>query len=170
MKEKVCQTSKPGEHRLLRVEYINPFTKSTVKVFNDFLGMDIVSGKPELYKKSSVFKDITGVIGLAGDVTGSVVLSFSKSVALEMVYNLIMKKPTSIDEEVIDTVGEVLNIIVGNAKQDLEEYDILISLPNVIHGSDYDIAFPHNAPALCVPFRYGNKEFFLIVSMKEKRI
>jgi chemotaxis protein CheX len=150
----------------MKVEYINPFTRATVNVFKNFLNMEISSGKPLLSKKKKIFKDITGVIGLAGDVTGSVVLSFPKSISLTMVENLIMKKPSQIDEEVIDTVGEILNIIVGNAKEDLTEFDIRISLPNVITGTNYDISWPQKAPIISVPFHFQGSEFNLLVSMK----
>ena len=58
-----------------------------------------------------------------------------------------------------------MNIIVGNAKKDLEEYKISISLPGVITGKDYRIKWPDGIPIITVPFSSDIGNFTLNVSL-----
>jgi hypothetical protein len=64
--------------------------------------------------------------------------------------------------EVLNTVGELTNIIAGNAKRDLEEYRINISLPGVIVGHAYEINWPKGIPVITIPFtsEFGKFDVF----------
>ncbi len=75
----------------MKVKYINPFIQAAVSVFKDFVGVDVNHKTPFLYKESDteVSYDISGLIGLAGEVTGVVVVSMPKLTALKMVSYII---------------------------------------------------------------------------------
>jgi chemotaxis protein CheX len=53
---------------------------------------------------------------------------------------------------VCDAIGELTNMVAGSAKAELDEYQLSVSLPNVVTGVDHDIRFPTNVTPLCVPF------------------
>ena len=42
-------------------------------------------------------------------------------------------------------VGELTNMVAGAAKAELDEYELKISLPNVITGESYSVRFPSKA-------------------------
>jgi chemotaxis protein CheX len=70
-----------------------------------------------------------------------------------------------VTNEVLDGVGEFVNIIVGNAKKDLEEYKIVISIPGVVTGKNYRIKWPDGIPIITIPFRSDIGNFSLNVSL-----
>jgi chemotaxis protein CheX len=68
------------------------------------------------------------------------------------------------DDEVIDAIGEIINIIAGNAKRGLEEsFRLVISLPTIIQGSNHAIQWPNDqARIICIPFKIFDDETFIL--------
>ena len=58
------------------VRYINPFIASVKHVFKTMLATEVYVSKPLLKERDAAFADVSAVIGLSGDATGCVVLSF----------------------------------------------------------------------------------------------
>ncbi len=152
----------------MKVEYINPFIKATVNTFKGFLGAELKAGKPYLFDKGNndIRYDISGIIGLAGDVRGSVVISFPKLVALKVVSDFLSQEIKIFGDDVIDTIGELINIITGNAKKDLENYRIMISLPSIIKGPNHQINWMQGVPVITIPFKSKYGPVYLFLSMK----
>lgn len=152
----------------MKVEYINPFINSTINTFKNFLGTDLKVGKPYIFdnKNNSIRYDISGIIGLAGDVKGSVVVSFPKLVALKIVSKFLNEQIKIFGDDIIDTIGELINIITGNAKKDLEKYKIMISLPSIIKGPNHQINWMQGIPVITIPFESDYGPLYLFLSMK----
>ncbi len=153
----------------METKYIIPFIKATEQVCKEFLNIQAEAGNPELYDKNNSVCcswDISGTIGLAGDIKGMVVISFRQELILKISSNLMQKEITEIDDEVIDIVGELVNIVAGNAKKFLEEFRIVISLPTVIKGSNHSF-FPasNRVTIFRVPFKtdYGEFDTFVYI-------
>ncbi len=72
------------------------------------------------------------------------------------------------EELVKEMVGEMVNIIAGNASTTLENYRINISVPFVIQGSNHAVTWPHKAPIISIPFSTPFGPFEVNVSMIEK--
>lgn len=136
----------------MRAEYINPFITSVKNAFKTMLSCDVERGTACLKDESCPRYLVSGVIGLSGRAVGTVVLSLSEEVALQAASTMLMAEATSVDEDVLDAVGELTNMVAGAAKAELEEYDLQVSLPNVITGHDHDVHFPSNVTPICVPF------------------
>jgi chemotaxis protein CheX len=137
----------------MRVEFINPFITSLCNAFRTMLDCD-VEREPITLKDSHVPKyPVSGVVGLSGNAVGTVVLSLSESVALKAASVMLMAEATSLDADVIDAVGELANMVAGAAKAELEEYHLMVSLPNVITGANHEVRFPSNVRPICVPFK-----------------
>lgn len=152
----------------MNVKYINPFVSATQKVFETFLQCPAVPGKPFLYDRNAEGGswDISGIIGLAGEILGVVVISFPKILALKLVSGLEGKEIKIMDDTVVDMVGEIVNIIAGNAKRDLEEHQIAISLPTVVRGQRHSFPGLSGTPLVAIPFKSEKGDFLLLVSMK----
>jgi chemotaxis protein CheX len=105
----------------LNVDYVNPFIEATCHVLRTMLNMEVVRGT--LYRKRGTkpSHDISGIINLSGAATGSIVLGMCPGVAIEAAHILVDTRPRRVDGVVIDAVGELTNIIAGNAKAKLEE-------------------------------------------------
>src|SRR3954447_17097372 len=136
----------------MRAEYINPFVAAVAKTFSTMLSCETRRNSLHLKDDAAPMHEISGIIGLSGRAVGSVVLSLSREVALRAASTMLMMDSTEIDADVLDAVGELTNMIAGAAKAELAEYELSISLPNVITGRDHRVRFPSNVQPICVPF------------------
>ncbi|MGA1862418.1 chemotaxis protein CheX [Deferribacter thermophilus] len=153
----------------MKAEHINPFIESTFSVFETMMGIKPSKKTVELKKGDNPSYDISGIIGLTGQAIGSVVISFPESLALKVVSKFIGEEKSEIDDDVVDAVGELINMIAGGAKKIFTDKGLKfkISIPNVVTGKGHKIKRPSNVPCIAVIFEV-DKEFFAIeVSLKE---
>lgn len=136
----------------MRVEHINPFVTSLKNVFRTMLSCEAARGAIALKQDNIARHYVSGVIGLSGKAAGTVVLSFSKSVALKAASALLMQEASEIDEDVLDAVGELTNVVAGAAKSELADLDLSVSLPSVVTGENHEVHFPSNVTPLCIDF------------------
>jgi chemotaxis protein CheX len=90
---------------------------------------------------------ISAVIGLAGALSGSMVLHSGSQAAISMAERLTGVAPQGIDAMVRDAVGEVCNMIAGAWKGSDPRLasGCLLSTPTVVAGSSYEL-FSQRAP------------------------
>lgn len=136
----------------MKAEWINPFLFSLANAFETMLGCKVERGGLRLTEGSSDLYEISGMIGLSGDVAGMVVLSLARNVALKSASALLLTDAEQINEEVIDAVGELTNMVAGAAKSKLGEYQLSIGLPSVISGKGHYVRFPSNVTPIVVPY------------------
>ncbi|MBN2296265.1 MAG: chemotaxis protein CheX [Pirellulales bacterium] len=151
----------------MKVEYINPFIKSIGNTFNTMLNCELKRGDIGYKPNTHPLYSVSGVIGLSGRAVGTVVLSLSKEVALKAATTMLLTEATEVNDEVLDAVGELTNIVAGGAKSELEEYQLAVSLPNVITGCNHEVHFPTNVRPICIPFDSNWGELSLEVGLAE---
>lgn len=153
----------------MQVKYIQPFINATIKVFKEFLSVEIKPGQPFLFNhnENKYSYDISGIIGIGGHTLGIVVVSFPKMVALDLASRITGDTIKIFDDTVIDLVGEIVNIIAGNAKQGLEQYELVISLPSIVKGVNHQIAGVSGVPMIGIPFASPKGDIYLFVSLKD---
>lgn len=148
------------------VKYVNPFIVATINLFKTMLNMDVVPEKPTLKHEPYPSFDISGIIGLSGSAQGSISISFPKAMALKIVSAMIGTELKVVGPDLTDGIGEVANIIAGNAKQNLNGLDLLISLPNVVVGKDHVITSQRGIPVIIVPFKSSLGSFSMEIALK----
>jgi chemotaxis protein CheX len=141
----------------LRVEFINPFIVAVTKTLETMVGCKVTRGAPALKKEPQTLFPISGIIGLSGVVVGTVILTMSKELAIKSASVMLMEEFDDLNADVYDAVGELTNMIAGNAKAQLEEYKLSLSLPNIIKGEQSEIIFPEASQPITIPFQteYG---------------
>ncbi|RMF90867.1 MAG: chemotaxis protein CheX [Nitrospinota bacterium] len=147
----------------MNVDFINPFLNAVVNVLKMMTFTDPKPEKPFL-KKTNISKgDITGIVGLTGPVNGSIAVSFSEKAILTIVTNMLGEEFCEINQEVRDAVGELSNMICGDARRALEAkgYRFQASIPTVIDGKGHTITHVHKGPTLVIPFTIGDAPFFV---------
>jgi chemotaxis protein CheX len=134
------------------VRYINPFVSAVQHVFKTMLDLGIFVSKATVRGKERPASEVSAVIGLSGPVTGTVALCFSKQVAVR-VASAFTGKTLSIHEpdELVDALGELANMVAGQAKVKLPPSGISISLPQVIIGDQHREIEPAVSPILLLP-------------------
>lgn len=136
----------------VRVEFINPFITAVNKTFETMVGVQLKRSAPVLKENPSALYPISGIIGLSGMLAGTVILTMSESIALKAASTMLMMEIEKVDADVLDAVGELTNMIAGNAKAQLEEYKLSLSLPNVIYGEATEVRFPEQSQPITIPF------------------
>jgi len=148
------------------VKYINPFVTAVKKLFNTMIEVPFKLGQPSLKKGNVPAHEISGIIGLSGTVTGCVVINLSKNIALQLVSALIGDEVTEMNDDCTDAIGEIANMIAGNAKTDFPSEGTTISVPSVVIGK-HKVSYPSGLPIIAIPIVTDKGELVIEVALKE---
>jgi chemotaxis protein CheX len=133
------------------VRFVNPFISSVRNVFKTMLATEVSVSKPVIKDRDEGFADVSAVIGLSGDATGCVVLSFPMQTAVSVASKFAGVEMTATHEDFSDALGELANMVAGHAKANLEGLNMNISLPTVIVGREHVVSQSKLAPRLALP-------------------
>jgi len=136
------------------VTVVNPFLTAVIEVLGTMAQVRATPGKPALKTCATACGDISGIIGLTGECTGTISVTFSARCALAVAGNMLAERLTDIDDTVIDAVGELTNMISGKARQGLEATGrtFRAATPSVITGRGHRIRHCCDGPVLALGF------------------
>ena len=147
-------------------KFVNPFVCSVQNVMQTMCGVEVQVGKPFLKIGNDPRADISGIIGFSGDATGSIVLELHYDVASKLASAFAGIEITPEHEDFADAIGELCNMVAGNAKKEFgEEFDISISLPNVITGKDHALAVTRSTQQIVIPCETDLGLFHVVIGM-----
>jgi len=147
------------------VKYINPFMSSIRNVFQTMLSLDVTFGKPGIKTDAHASHDVSGVIGLSGDVDG-VVVSGPRLSAVRIASTFAGVNLSEVDDDFPDAIGGLANMISGNAKKDLGGLKVFISPPSVVVGASHQIKSTKIIPRLVIPRSTLAGSFVVEVGMR----
>jgi len=139
------------------VKFINPFVVAAQMVFKTMLNVDLGLGKPGLKEAKTTSGDVTGIMSMVGDRKGTIALSFKEKGALFVFNSLMGDEASSISPEVVDAIGELTNIVSGQARKEFEKNGINLraSIPMVVVGKGVETNFITNHPIVSLPFSFS---------------
>jgi chemotaxis protein CheX len=148
--------------------YIKQFVVAAKNIFDTMIEVPFKLGKPALKKGSEVPPhEISSIIGVSGNVSGSVVISLTHEIAYQLVSALIGETVTEMDDVCTDAIGEIANMIAGNAKTEFPTNDNSISVPSVVVGK-HKVSYPTGVPVITIPCILDKGEMFIEVALKVK--
>jgi chemotaxis protein CheX len=148
-------------------QYITPFIKSTKNVFSTMLNMQVTINEPTVKIGSPATYDVSGIIGMSGDVVGSVVLSFPKETAERLVTAFCGMEFKSDSPDFADAIGELVNMVSGSAKGMFVDKDVSISCPSVVIGSGHQINTRSDTPCVSIPCSTPQGDLTIEVAIRE---
>ncbi|OPY90838.1 MAG: CheY-P phosphatase CheX [Syntrophus sp. PtaU1.Bin208] len=150
------------------VKFINPFLDGAAEVIKTMAFMDAVPGKPFLKKDDTAKGDISGIIGITGDATGSLAISFSEGCLWGIAGSMLGETYSETTQEVLDCAGELTNMISGVARTNMERMGMKVfaAIPSVIFGKDHTIRHILNSPSIVIPFSTDSGEFVVDVCIR----
>jgi len=104
---------------------------------------------------------LTGMIGVHGKVSGFISMNISERFAISAVEGLLQEEYGTLSSQVVDGVGEISNIVVGGIKSTLSKTEwgfSHITVPSVIVGQNFSIAYSRGLEFLTVTFEYDNPD------------
>lgn len=148
---------------------VQPFIDSTKSVFSMMLGCDVEFVADQLLGAKVAF-DVSGIISFSGAVQGTAVIRLDKEVAFAIAETLLGTRPSSVNEDVKDMVGELANMIGGNAKERLSNSQIALGLPTVVTGKGHEVSFEPGAQVKKIFFETPWGPLSIEVGMRAPRL
>jgi chemotaxis protein CheX len=134
---------------------MQPFIDETINTCEVMLGIKPETKELETKDSTDGTYDISAIIGISGSGAGGVVMSFPEEVACKLVSRMLGEEITELNQDVCDGIGELVNIITGNAKRGLVKFgyeDLSLSLPNVVVGKHRTVWRSKDMPCLVKRF------------------
>ena len=107
---------------------------ATQDIFKSYMDIDLLAGKVDK-RINPVDSDVTGIVGVAGDRVGYIIIATDRASAQIVAKELLMEEEAD-DECIRDAVGELTNNIAGLFKTKYHEQygSVALGLPLVVSG------------------------------------
>jgi len=133
------------------VRFINPFIAGIKSVFTTMLSTDILISKPCVKTNNGPNADVSAIIGFSGEAVGSVALCFPLKTAVNVASKFAGVEITQDHPDFGDALGELANMVAGQAKAKFEGVSVSVSLPRVVTGRELKLLESRNTPILLLP-------------------
>ena len=134
---------------------IIPFINATLNVLETMAFIKPEAGTPYRKKDDVAQGDVSGVIEFTGETNGTVSVTFNELCILKIVSNMFGEEVKEINNEIADAVGELTNMISGQARKELEEKGKKFgaAIPLVIIGKNHKLETMTKGPRIAIPFK-----------------
>tara|TARA_A100000171_G_scaffold52220_1_gene69586 strand:- start:3985 stop:4479 length:495 start_codon:yes stop_codon:yes gene_type:complete len=149
--------------------YITPFMTSIQNVFTTMLHLPVEIGEPSIKTNNTATNDVSGIIGVSGEMAGTIVLSMPNDTAISIVSLFTGMQFEANSEDFVDAVGELVNMISGNAKAEFQRKSVSISCPTVVIGDNHRVSTPSGTACVVIPCNTDCGEIVLEVAIREVR-
>ena len=118
--------------------YRTDLERIVAMVFRTMLDSDVTPAERQWVNSPGT---LTAAVHFAGQWKGGVYVECSRKQALDLTARLMgIPRPDSVDDDVLDAMGEVANMIGGNMKSVMPR-GVELSAPTVVEGADYALRF-----------------------------
>lgn len=145
----------PVANGITQEELVEAIHAATHEVFSTMLSLELTPGEVFVEKEEAApASGVVSLIGLAGAWVGSGSVSCSAAFACKIASQFLMAEYPAINEDVLDSVAELTNMIIGNVKTTLENRlgNMGLSTPTVIYGRNFQTRSARNQEWTVVPF------------------
>ena len=145
------------------IEIAKPFITAVTTVLSTMAGVTPTVGKPYVKKNLKACGDISAIVGITGAHRGTISLTFSRSCAVHLVKAMLGDDISDIIQDTSDAVGEITNMVSGQARAGLVEMGIVLqgSTPSIILGDSHTLSHVSSSPIIAVPFSTDAENFTL---------
>lgn len=153
---------------MTREEMASAISAATSEVFATMLDLEISSGEIEQDgAASSRASGVVALLGMAGEWVGNGRISCTPEFGCKMASQLLMQPYTAVNEDVLDAIGEVANMIIGNVKNALEERlgTLSLSTPTVIYGHNFEARSVGIRERVTLAFHSGDEQLQVQISI-----
>jgi chemotaxis protein CheX len=120
----------------MKVQIVNRYVQAALDVMSKETGNPVGRGVLHLQGNPYTTEDVTAVIGISGQLTGSVYLSMAEQVALRLISDMLGQDTVALDDLGQSGIAEMANVIAGLAGTNLESDGITTTInpPLVLVG------------------------------------
>jgi chemotaxis protein CheX len=145
--------------------------RATEEVFTTMLALEVKAGEPYVEQAApGNFAGVVAFIGLTGAWAGTGSVSCGSPFACRLSSCFLMTEFPAVDEQVLDAMGELTNMIIGNVKNEVEERlgPMGMSIPTVIHGHNFSARSVGRDEWTVVPFWSGEDRLNVKICLTPK--
>jgi chemotaxis protein CheX len=140
-------------------------------VFETMLGVTLKDCEPTREENTPLHSDgVVALVGLAGEWAGTGAFRCSAEMARKVSGLMLMQEFTAVDQDVLDAVGEITNMILGNVKTTFEETlgPMGLSIPTVIYGRNFTTRSVGRSEWSVVPFELDGDSIEIQISLAQR--
>lgn len=147
--------------------------RATEQVFATMLNTEIDPGVPLFdHDFPGHFDGVVSFVGMAGAWVGTGSLSCSAAFARKIASSFLIMDFPSVDDEVLDAIGELTNIIIGNVKGTIEQFagPMALSTPTSIVGQNLTAHSLGRHQWTVVTFRCGSDRLDVMMQLAPRSL
>lgn len=147
--------------------HVNPFIETLVYILQTTASLEVQLERPYLKKDASSNGPISGLMELSGDIQGFVSVTFSQQAILKIVSNMFGEDVTELNDEVKDAVGEMMNMVCGQATNKFAENgnSIKVESHGVKEGEKHFLPNVDDRPFISIPLKSDSGNLSIDVSL-----
>jgi chemotaxis protein CheX len=142
------------------------------EVFSSMLACEIsTSDGSSATAAGPPFDGVLSFVGFTGGYAGTGFISCSSAIALDLASRFLMYEAQTLDDEVLDAVGELTNMIVGSAKNPIEDRlgPIQMSVPTSVYGKNISMRNMKTELTVAIQCSYECGEFLVSLSLAQAK-
>jgi chemotaxis protein CheX len=136
------------------VEIAKAFITAANNILSTMANITPSAGKPFVKKDPTALGEFSAIIGVTGEHKGSICVTFTREGAISVVQAMLGDDIDNLENDAVDTVGEIANMVSGQARAAIAEKGIVLqgSTPTIITGENHRITHMSKSPVMCIPF------------------
>lgn len=136
----------------MNVNHVNAISRAAKEILTSHFGLEINQGKPSAGTGSVPSDNVAVILGIKGDITGQIIVTFSRETALKVVGTMMGgMEIQEFDEIGWSAVQEFGNWVAGTTATELSKEDCTIDVTTPI-VNEGDSHFHSKFPFLSIPF------------------
>ena len=135
------------------------------EVFSMMVGVEVTVPEADV---PSTQADVTGMVGLAGEICGVLSVRCSRNAANKIASQMLGVPLTEAGAHHSDAIGEISNMVAGNFKAKLDglQDKCMLSVPTVITGEDYQLHSLAEGDRIELPFMYEGESLWIALEVR----
>lgn len=160
------------------IEFSRPFIEATKKIFETMVFTSLKTEKPIIKTDNISRGEVSAILGLNGEIEknginqhykATLVISFPYETYFKIASAMLGETYTAYVPDIHDLGGELVNMIMGNAKRDLKVmgYSSNMAIPSMIEGRNHSIKYPSGTHVVLITFTSDHGPFFMEICYSE---
>lgn len=160
------------------IEFSKPFVDAAKNVFETMVFTKLENQKPVIKSDDVSRGDVSAVLGLSGAIEKNgtkcnykamLVISFPYATYFKVASAMLGESYTAYVPDIHDLGGEIVNMIMGNAKRDLKAmgYTSNMAIPSMVEGKSHSIKYPTGTHVVLIPFNSSHGELYMELCYSE---
>ena len=160
------------------LQFSRPFIEALKETFSLMVQTQINAHSPEIKTSPMAKGDISAIIGMNGivdtssgpkDFKGLLVISWPEEVYVKVASRMLYEDYQEYCDEISDSGAEIVNIVMGNAKNGLTPLGFKIDMasPSTVRGKQHEIKYPPKTTVIAITISSDIGDFTLELCYQE---